>query len=68
MKVLSGAGLVAGFILLGLAGCQSASYQPDQPAMLSNRPIDAPNISPDMERFDANIGDTATRSGGDWWE
>jgi len=63
-------GIVAVAGLLSLAACQNTEYrtQTGQPELMSNRPPDAPAISPDMERFDANIGDTATRSGGDWWE
>lgn len=51
-----------------LVGCQNAGEQPE---MMSNRPeearpapINAPDISPEMKRFDWGIGDTATETGG----
>jgi hypothetical protein len=32
--------------------------------MMSDRPADGPEITPEMERFDSGIGDTATETGG----
>ncbi len=54
--------------LLGSAGCETTTREEtEQPAMMSNqpsRPLDAPNINSDMERFNSNLGDTATGTGG----
>ncbi len=55
--------LATGFLLL--AGCQSSNEPTTQPTMMSNQPgYNETNITPEMQRFDSGIGDTATQTGG----
>ena len=56
---------VLGTSFLLLAGCQSSNYESSEPKMMSNQPGDnQTTITPEMERFDSGIGDTATQTGG----
>jgi hypothetical protein len=59
------AGLLA-IATLSLAGCQSTKTgsQPQHMSNIPERSTNEPTVTPDMERFDSGIGDTATGTGG----
>lgn len=67
MKTVFLAALLAAAGLAGVTACQNTEHartSERSPVLMSDRPADGPTVSPDMERYDAGIGDTATKTGG----